>query len=177
MSLCMPCQAIVDENPLAVLIRRDEDGNNLLCNNCRRTIYLKNNNAQNGFHNFTFERPTLTPMAKDTSQALCGVLGVTKSASLNLEGNFAAWQHWYCQLCKSRVWAQPRVFDGENEPEDWWWCNTCKRERQEQMHAAESKAEEKKEAAQMLGKKLTKADRVKQQLESYPKLDKWLLHK
>jgi len=170
----MPCQAIVDENPLAVLIRRDEDGNNLLCNNCRRTIYLNNKNAENGYHNFTFEKPTLTPMPKDTLLALCGVLGVTKSTSFNLEGNFALWEHWYCQLCKSRVWAQPRVFDGENEPEDWWWCNTCKRQRQEQMCVADAKAGQKKEALHKVGKKLTKADRVQQQLQSYPKLDKWL---
>ena len=172
MSLCMPCQAIVDENPLAILIRRDEDGNNLLCNNCRRTIYLNNKNAENGNHNFTFERPNLTSIPKTTSQALYCEPAVIKSANIDSAGNFASWQHWYCQLCKSRVWAQPRVFEGENEPQDWWWCNTCKRQRQEQI---KSKAEEKKEALQKVGKKLTKADRVQQQLQSYPKLDKWLL--
>jgi len=175
MSLCMPCQAIVDENPLAILIRRDEDGNNLLCNNCRRTIYLNNKNAENGNHNFTFERPSLTPIPKTTSPALYCEPAVIKSANIDSAGNFASWQHWYCQLCKSRVWAQPRVFDGENEPEDWWWCNTCKRQRQELMRAAESKVVEKKEVLQKVGKKLTKADRVQQQLQSYPKLDKWLL--
>ena len=175
MSLCMPCQAIVDENPLAILLRRDEDGNNLLCNNCRRTIYLNNKNAENGVHNFTFRRPTLTPMPKNTSPALYCEQAVTKSTNIDLAVNFASWQHWYCQLCKSRVWAQPRVFDGENEPQDWWWCNTCKRQRQEQMREATSKAEEKKKAAQKPANKLTKADRIKQQLQSYPKLDKWLL--
>jgi len=43
------------------------------------------------------------------------------------------------------------------------------------MHVAPSKAEDKKKAAQKPANKLTKADRVKQQLQSYPKLDKWLL--
>ena len=66
---------------------------------------------------------------------------------------------------------KPRVFDGENEPEDWWWCNTCKKQKKEQMflhvtqsgrHKAENKTQTKK------------ADRIKQQFESYPKLDKWL---
>jgi len=172
----MPCQAVVDENPIAVLIRRNEDGNNLLCNNCRRTIYINNKNAENGLTNFTFERPSLTPkMPKDTSQPPHSMLCVTESASIDLAGNFATWQHWYCQICKSRVWAQPRVFDGENEPEDWWWCNTCKRQRQEEMHVAPSKAEDKKKAAQKPANKLTKADRLKQQSQSYPKLDKWLL--
>ena len=64
------------------------------------------------------------------------------------------------------------MFHGENEPEDWWWCNTCKKQKKEQMflHVAQRKAEELKREL----KRSKKADHIKQQFESYPKLDKWL---
>jgi hypothetical protein len=71
MSLCMPCQAVVDENPIAVLIRRDDNGNNLLCDHCRKTIYVNNKKAANGWHNFTFERPN--SIQKETAQRILGI--------------------------------------------------------------------------------------------------------
>ena len=173
MSLCMPCQAIVDENPIAVLIRRDDNGNNLLCDHCRKTIYVNNKKAANGWHNFTFERPN--SIQKETAQR---ILGISESASICCEHD---WDRWYCQLCKSKVWAKPRMFHGENEPEDWWWCNTCKkqkRQEEEQMfflHVAQC-GRHKADGIHKLENKTQakKADRIKQQLESYPKLDKWL---
>ena len=182
MSLCTTCQAIVDRDPIAVLLRRDEFGNNLLCNNCRRTIYSNNGSAQNGFHNFTFENPDTTQ--KKTAQPTLGTL--SESIAICRARDVSpfircfpihddAWiqsELWYCKLCRSKVWAKPRAFDGENEPEDWGWCNTCKKQKKEQMflHVAQRKAEELKREL----KRSKKADRIKQQFESYPKLDKWL---
>ena len=73
------------------------------------------------------------------------------------------------------------MFHGENEPEDWWWCNTCKkqkRQEEEQMfflHVAQC-GRHKADGIHKLENKTQakKADRIKQHLESYPKLDKWL---
>ncbi len=174
MSLCMPCQAVVDENPLAVLIRRDDYGNNLLCDHCRKTIYVNNKNAANGWHNFTFERPNC--MQKETAQCM---LGISESASLCCEENLTSWERWYCPLCKSRVWAKPRIFHGESEPEDWWWCNTCKKQKKEQMFSQEADRHNCSDRQQADREKKSKTqtkktDHTKQQFESYPKLDKWL---
>ena len=165
----MPCQAVVDENPIAVLIRRDDNGNNLLCDHCRKTIYVNNKKAANGWHNFTFERPNC--IQKETAQRM---LGISESASICCEDDLTSWDLWYCQLCKTRVWAKPRMFHGEIEPEDWWWCKTCKEQKKESIFL---------EKAQALGfmqrhksrelKQTKKTDCTKQQLESYPKLDKW----
>jgi hypothetical protein len=223
MSLCTPCQTVVDENPIAVLIRRDENGNNLLCNHCRKTIYVNNKNAENGLHNFTFERPnpiqkepaqckslypannfkicaahsfsgapigtmpSVTSLAKSATPALCpflprpcsgfDMLGISESVANSSASDVSTivsddgWDRWYCKLCRSKVWAKPYAFDGENEPEDWWWCNTCKKQKKEQtfLHVAQCgrhKQENMKQAK--------KADRIKQQLKSYPKLDRWL---
>ena len=168
MSLCTPCQATVDEDPIAVLLRRDEFGNNLLCNNCRRTIYSNNVNAQNGFHTFTFENPNTT-QKKTAQPTLCTS---SESVAICCASDGASWERWYCKLCKSRVWAKPRTFDGENEPEDWLWCNTCKKQKKEQMflHFAQRKAEELKREL----KQSKKAECSKQQLHCYPKLDKFL---
>ena len=177
MSLCTTCQAIVDRDPIAVLLRRDEFGNNLLCKNCRRTIYSNNVSAQNSFHNFTFENPDTTQ--KKTAQPTLGTLSesvaICRASDVSPFISDDAWiqsELWYCKLCRSKVWAKPRAFDGENEPEDWWWCNTCKKQKKEQMflHVAQRKAEELKREL----KRSKKADRIKQQFESYPRLDKWL---
>jgi hypothetical protein len=162
----MPCQAVVDENPMAVLIRRDDNGKNLLCNHCRKTIYVNNKNAENGLHNFTFERPN--SIQKETAQRM---LGISESASICCEDDLSSWDTWYCKLCKSKVWAKPRMFHGENEPEDWWWCNTCKKQKKEQMFldVAQSGRHKAENMTQ-----IKKADGIKQQSKSYPKLDKWL---
>ena len=167
----MPCQAVVDENPMAVLIRRDDNGNNLLCDHCRKTIYVNNKNAENGLHNFTFERPN--PIQKETAQCM---LGISESASICSIISDNAWELWYCKLCKSRVWAKPRAFDGENEPEDWWWCNTCKVQKKQQMQMANHRQTMHltRHRNRDMNRQTKKADRIKQQFESYPKLDKWL---
>jgi hypothetical protein len=226
MSLCTPCQTVVDENPIAVLIRRDENGNNLLCNHCRKTIYVNNKNAENGLHNFTFERPnpiqkepaqckslypannfkicaahsfsgapigtmpSVTSLAKSATPALCpflprpcsgfDMLGISESVANSSASDVSTivsddgWERWYCKLCKSRVWAQPRAFDGKNEPEDWWWCNTCKVQKKQQMFLLKANHIASGRHKNREFKQAKKADRIKQQLESYPKLDRWL---
>lgn len=129
MLLCSPCQAKMREDSMAVLLRRDEFGNNLLCNDCRRAIYKNNVDAQNGFHNFTYENPNTT-QKKTTQPTLCTS---RQSIAFGCDSYDASWEQWFCKRCHSRVWAKPRVFDGENEPEEWWWCKTCKKEKMEKM--------------------------------------------
>jgi|APGre2960657423_1045063.scaffolds.fasta_scaffold00765_8 MinD superfamily P-loop ATPase len=59
-SLCEKCREIVDENPFAVLFRKDEFENYLLCHSCRKKIWSANKNAMQGVHEFTFKNPNAT---------------------------------------------------------------------------------------------------------------------
>jgi hypothetical protein len=185
MSFCSPCQAQIDADPTAVLLRRDEFGNNMLCNECRRAIQKNNVDAQNGLHNFTYERPDKKLMT--TQPTICPQTFASPTqtvASLGSQSqrpsafDFSA-EPWFCKRCHSRVWAHPRAFEGENEPEEWWWCNTCKQEKLKKIQKEKTEREQARRKAQQLQRqreasKASKALRSPHELSCYPKLDKWL---
>jgi hypothetical protein len=185
MSLCSPCQAKIDADPTAVLLRRDEFGNNLLCNECRRAIYKNNVDAQNGLHNFTYERPNKTTQPTICPQTFASPTQTIASLGSQSQHPSAfdfSGEDWFCKRCHSRVWAHPRAFEGENEPEEWWWCNTCKKEKVEKMQKEKTEREQARRKAQQLQRqreasKASKASKAStHELSCYPKLDKWLRH-
>lgn len=34
---------------------------------------------------------------------------------------------WHCHKCQEWIPFAPRPYDGKDEPEDWWWCQACRR--------------------------------------------------
>ena len=83
MRLCAPCQAVMNQDPLAVLIRRNMDGNSILCPSCRQQIFSENAAVQDGQKSFVFQNPanlqTLTCGSTFPSSfrvSLCALRGV-----------------------------------------------------------------------------------------------------
>lgn len=37
---------------------------------------------------------------------------------------------WNCRKCNQWISSQPREYEGGTEPDDWWWCRTCQKEKQ-----------------------------------------------
>lgn len=178
MALCGPCQAIVDDNPIAMLIRRDVCGNNLLCAQCRTRVYQANDSVKSGHAFFEFANPNRADAGSEVAevswdQAPPGQNSVGASSEKHAASVCSV--AWSCPRCHSAIFATPRLFEGDNEPRDWWWCKTCQR-MQREADAAERDAERKRrhaattasEAERSKGKRKRMAD------EAYPKLDKWL---
>ncbi len=161
MQLCAACQVLVDADPIAVLLRRDELGNNVLCGECRQKIYRTNTTSMSGLLNFTYENPS-KEQGETAQHTLC-----SRRETPNEE--------WSCKRCRCRVWAKPRFFDGANEPEDWWWCRTCQKEKQEidkkQRNTEKVEREKQRKKAKY---DHNKKSRILQDAHRYPKLDKWL---
>jgi len=126
-SLCGKCRAIVDENPFCVLFRRDDFGNYILCQPCRRSIWSANNNAAQGLHEFQYVNPS-APSTHSIDESFTPT-SVQKTKKDDTPDS------WACSRCFSRVHARPREFFGKSEPEDWWWCRKCQQEKkQERAH-------------------------------------------
>jgi hypothetical protein len=186
--LCSPCQAKLDEDPITVLRRNAEWTYGTLssrcwdvCRDCRRAIQTNNYYAHNGFHNFTFEnpnkttQPTLCPSQSQTIASPSPTLGPTLGSQSQCSSDFDFSEtQWFCKRCHSRVWATPRAFDGENEPEEWWWCNTCKKEKLEKKQKEKSERDKARSKALKLKQKREAAKASTHELRCYPKLDKWL---
>jgi hypothetical protein len=189
--LCSPCQAKLDEDPITVLRRNTEYTYAThrwdVCRDCRRAIQENNYYAQSGFHNFTFENPnkttqtTLCPSQSQTIASPSPTLGPTLSPTLGSQSQCPSASdfdfpeaQWFCKRCHSRVWATPRAFDGENEPEEWWWCNTCKKEKLEKKQKEKLERDKARSKALKLKQKREAAKASAHELRCYPKLDKWL---
>jgi hypothetical protein len=179
MPLCAPCQALVDDDPIGVLLRRDEFGNNVLCGKCRHIIYSVNSAAAAGLIGFTYENPNQQEdgVAMHLKRELLRNEQTPLRVVLFSPPTASAYQNeWFCKQCRCRVWASPRAFDGDNEPEDWWWCISCKKEKQE-MQKERRNAEKVERERRRKEAKLDhdKKSRIILETQKYPKLDKWLL--
>jgi hypothetical protein len=122
-ALCSPCRAIVDENPFAVLFRRDEWGNYILCHSCRRLIWRANENAANGHLKFDYSNPNSSTHTHTASNDL----GFA-SSSMAIQTRDETPDTWVCTRCCTRIDAPPRAYQGQHEPKDWWWCRDCQSE-------------------------------------------------
>ena len=73
MSFCKSCLLVIDENPVAVLLRCDESEHRfkLLCKPCRQIIYNNNQNALKGLHNFSYVNPNLSVSRAETKNNTC----------------------------------------------------------------------------------------------------------
>jgi hypothetical protein len=122
MPLCDPCQTVIDKDALSVLVRRDDFGRSILCHLCRQQIFSENSKFEKGHRSFVFENPTktLTPTPTQTSTQT-PIQTCTQSPTQTS----AADTVWYCKRCSARVWAKPRAFLGNIEPQGWWLCRTC----------------------------------------------------
>jgi hypothetical protein len=103
----------MNQDALAVLVRRNMDGNSILCPSCRQQIFSENAAVAKGQKSFVFENP-----AKPTPT-------LTQTPTLTDQDAL-----WNCKRCTAPVWAKPRAFLGDTEPETWWWCRVCIRDSQ-----------------------------------------------
>ena len=118
--LCAPCQAVMDHDAAAVMVRRDLRGNSILCSSCRQQIFSENSKVEKSQKSFVFENP-----AKPLTQAQTPTLTQTQSQTQTAQDTI-----WNCKRCSARVWAKPRAFLGNLQPETWWWCRVCISERE-----------------------------------------------
>jgi exonuclease VII large subunit len=130
--LCAPCQAVMDHDAAAVMVRRDLRGNSILCSSCRQQIFSENSKVEKSQKSFVFENP-----AKPLTQALTPTLTQSQTLTQALTPTLTQSQTqtaqdtiWNCKRCSARVWAKPRAFLGDTEPETWWWCRVCIRDSQ-----------------------------------------------
>jgi DNA-directed RNA polymerase subunit RPC12/RpoP len=121
MPLCDHCQAVMNQDPLAALIRRNMDGHSILCQSCRQQIFLENAAVMDGQKSFVFENPAKL-------QTLTHAQTHTETPKQAQTPESAKYTVWNCKRCSARVWAKPRSFVGNIEPETWWWCRVCIRE-------------------------------------------------
>lgn len=123
-TLCGPCRAVIDENPFCVLFRRDDFGNYILCQSCRRSMWRANTNAAQGLHEFEYVNPS--------APSTCSVDESSNPKPVRTPPKDDTPDSWICSRCYSRVHARPRKFfcsaSGKSEPEDWWWCRKCQQE-------------------------------------------------
>jgi len=110
--LCPACQELVDENPIGVLGRRDE--NFILCQPCRQRIWRTNERTAEGCVAFVYHNP---------ARESCVVQSLPPPEAA---ARVNTWIKWECRKCSKRVFARPRSYEGDKEPEDWWWCRSCK---------------------------------------------------
>lgn len=134
MPFCEQCEAILNENPLGALLRRDDLGNLLLCAPCRKLIYRANDDVKYGYTSFTFVNPA--KHRSEDSATLCATSATGNAATAAASSAYAAAadtcaERWFCTRCRSAIFAMPRAFEGDDEPEDWWWCRTCQKEYRE----------------------------------------------
>lgn len=167
---CGPCQTIIDENPIGALIRRDDDGKHMLCAQCRSSIYKANDSCAVGVTVFTFINPAVEskgePARTEPAPTSCEKLheAVTKPS------------RWCCPRCCSAVFATPRVYEGGEEPEDWWWCRACQREKRTEQSVLRKvdkkvdKQDDKRAAQKLLN---ARQKRAKISVDCYPRLDRW----
>jgi hypothetical protein len=194
MSLCTPCQTLVDADPIAVLLRRDEFGNNVLCGECRQKIYMMNTStSMSGLLNFTYDNPSKEQETKHEG-LMQGKRQLERNeqtrteqtplrrdfASLSTSTPKADENQWFCKRCNCKIWARPRVFDGEIEPEVWWWCRKCQKEKQEKQNEKQKDQRNTEKVAREKQRKKAKLNndkksRIIQENKRYPNLDKWLL--
>ena len=118
MPLCDHCQAVMNQDPLAALIRRNMDGHSILCQSCRQQIFLENAAVMDGQKSFVFENPAKL-------QTLTHAQTHTETPKQAQTPESAKYTVWNCKRCSARVWAKPRSFLGNIEPETWWWCRVC----------------------------------------------------
>ena len=126
--LCAPCQTVMNNDALAVLVRRNDFGGSILCHLCRQQIFSENATVAEGQKSFVFENP-----AKPLTQAQTPTQTQTQSQTQtpcstdtsDTSDTSAEDTTWYCQRCSARVWANPRAFLGDIEPETWRWCRVC----------------------------------------------------
>jgi hypothetical protein len=191
MLLCAPCKVLVDADPIAVLLRRDEFGNNVLCGKCRHKIYMMNTSTMSGLLNFTYENPS-KEQETEHEGLMQGKRKLERNehteqtqlrrdfAPLSTSKQSADENQWLCKRCNGKIWARPRVFDGEIEPEDWWWCRTCQKEKQEKHNEKQKEQRNIEKVAREKQRKKAKLDnekrsRINQENQRYPNLDKWLV--
>ena len=159
MAFCGPCSAMLNENPVGILLRRDEHGNQLLCAPCRRRIYSANDSVRLGLTSFNF----VNPAAVDNAAAHASLSVVTSAETVkSLESTM---NRWVCPRCSSVIFATPRMFEGEQEPEDWWWCKACQREHKMPAQSVATTCTHNKQS------KAAKLDTA----VKYPKLDRWFM--
>lgn len=170
MSFCGPCQAVSDENPIAMLIRRDADGNNLLCAQCRVLVYRTHERVNAGAMAFTFANPAVdaTPVAELHRAE-------EKPKPVQEWGGRAEGSVWHCKLCACVIAAKQRAFEGGEEPEDWWWCRACQQtHREKHLQERDQRKQEQVKKLAVLTKKKRQNDRDSRQSHGTQKLDKWL---
>ena len=172
---CAPCQKFLDENPIGALIQRDDEGKYMLCPQCRSSIYKANDSCKVGMTLFTFTNPAAEsqgvpvrtePVPREpvptepvpTEPVSCQPLheAVTKPS------------RWCCPRCCSAVFALPRVYEGGEEPEDWWWCRACQREKRTAQSVDKKEHKRRAQESSKGGQK-----RAKISVDRYPRLDRW----
>lgn len=128
-ALCGPCRAIVDENPLCVLFRRDGGGNYILCPSCRKSIWRANENARNGLVDFNYSNPgASSAQTHSASSHLDFQRTAAARPPAGTPSGDAMPDTWDCTRCGTLINARPRAYLGTHVPKGWWWCWKCQAE-------------------------------------------------
>ena len=90
--LCAPCQTVMNNDALAVLVRRNDFGGSILCHLCRQQIFSENATVAEGQKSFVFENP-----AKPLTQAQTPTLTQTQSETQTAPDTI-----WNCKRCSAR---------------------------------------------------------------------------
>lgn len=161
MVFCAPCSAVLAENPISALMRIDEYGNHVLCAPCRRHIYCANDRGKIGDLSFAYTNPNMCQEEGETPKP--GVPIGAKQPTQDY-AHAPAPRQWLCPQCSSRIWATPRVYTGDCEPHDWWWCRTCQREKHDKAKIENDKQRTEIQKKRKRDKSAAEKEALKKQL-------------
>lgn len=164
------CRQVMDEHPVGVLVRRDEEVEPVrfaVCWFCRRAINEMHNDVEDGYTSFLFVNPNA-----ESAQHLA--LGAVSAAKLDCRPRSALSQprksEWHCHNCAVKVNSRPRVYEGTHEPVDWHWCRRCQAahaEAQRERDLKQKSAKRAKVATEPKTSKLALAATTCQRLDAW----------
>lgn len=130
-ALCPACQSLMNENPIGVLFRRDENGAYSMCYSCRSCINRANETAASASC-FSYVNPNARSATVPEVAAHAPAHAPTHAPAHTSADACApsvrsprASSKWMCHKCGREIFATPRAYEGLVEPEGWWWCRPC----------------------------------------------------
>lgn len=122
-ALCPACQSLMNENPIGVLFRRDENGMYSMCYSCRSCINRANETAASA-SSFSYVNPNAKSATVPEVAAHAPAHTSADACAPSVRSPRAS-SKWMCHKCGREIFATPRVYEGLVEPEGWWWCRPC----------------------------------------------------